>query len=33
VLANERVLRLIQRWGSLAILLMACVWLIERLAG
>ena len=33
VLANERVVRLIQRWGSLAILLMACVWLIERLAG
>lgn len=33
VLANERVVRLIQRWGSLAILLMACVWLIERLAS
>lgn len=33
VLGNARVVQAIQRWGSLAILLMACVWLIERLAG
>ena len=33
VLGNERVVRLIQRWGSLGILLMACVWLGERLLG
>lgn len=33
VLGNERVVRAIQRWGSLAILLMACVWLTERLTG
>lgn len=33
VLSNERVVRLIQRWGSVGILLMACVWLAERLLG
>jgi hypothetical protein len=33
VLSNERVVRLIQRWGSIGILLMACVWLGERLLG
>lgn len=33
VLSNERVVRAIQRWGSLLILLIACVWLIERLAS
>ena len=33
VLGNERVVRLIQRWGSLGILLMACVWLGERVLG
>lgn len=33
VLGNARVVQAIQRWGSLAILLMASVWLIERLAG
>ena len=33
VLGNERVVRLIQRWGSIGILLMACVWLAERLLG
>ncbi len=33
VLGNARVVQVIQRWGSLAILLMACLWLIERLAG
>jgi hypothetical protein len=33
VLSNERVVRLIQRWGSLGILLMACVWLGERVLG
>lgn len=33
LLGNERVVRAIQRWGSLAILLVACVWLVERLAG
>lgn len=33
VLNNERVIRLIQRWGSISILLMACVWLAERLLG
>jgi len=33
VLSNERVVRLIQRWGSISILLMACVWLGERLLG
>lgn len=33
VLINERVVRAIQRWGSLLILLIACVWLIERLAS
>ena len=33
VLSNKRVVRLIQRWGSLGILLMACVWLGERLLG
>ena len=33
VLHKARVVRLIQRWGSLAILLMACVWLVERLIG
>ena len=33
VLSNERVVRLIQRWGSLGILLMACVWLAERVLG
>lgn len=33
VLNNEHVVRLIQRWGSISILLMACVWLAERLLG
>ncbi len=33
VLSNERVVRLIQRWGSIGILLMACVWLGERVLG
>lgn len=33
VLNNERVIRLIQRWGSISILLMACVWLAERVLG
>lgn len=33
VLSNERVVRLIQRWGSVGILLMACVWLGERVLG
>jgi hypothetical protein len=33
VLSNERVVRLIQRWGSISILLMACVWLGERVLG
>jgi hypothetical protein len=33
MLGNERVIRLIQRWGSLGILLMACVWLGERVLG
>ena len=33
VLSNERVVRLIQRWGSIGILLMACVWLAERVLG
>ncbi len=33
VLGNERVTRLIQRWGSMGILLMACVWLGERVLG
>jgi hypothetical protein len=33
VLSNERVVMLIQRWGSLGILLMACVWLAERVLG
>ncbi len=33
VLGNERVIKLIQRWGSLGILLMACVWLGERVLG
>jgi hypothetical protein len=33
VLSNERVVRLIQRWGSISILLMACVWLAERVLG
>jgi len=33
VLSNERVVSLIQRWGSISILLMACVWLAERLLG
>jgi hypothetical protein len=33
VLSNERVVKLIQRWGSIGILLMACVWLAERVLG
>ena len=33
MLGNDRVIRLIQHWGSLGILLMACVWLGERLLG
>jgi hypothetical protein len=33
VLSNERVVRLIQRWGSISILLIACVWLAERVLG
>lgn len=33
VLSNERVVRLTQRWGSIGILLMACVWLGERVLG
>lgn len=33
VLHNTQWVRKIQRWGSLAILLMACVWLVERLLG
>jgi hypothetical protein len=33
VLSNARVVRLIQRWGSIGILLMACVWLAERVLG
>jgi hypothetical protein len=33
VLRNERVVRLIQRWGSISILLIACVWLAERVLG
>ena len=33
VLSNARVIKLIQRWGSISILLMACVWLAERLLG
>ena len=33
VLSNERMVSLIQRWGSISILLMACVWLAERLLG
>ena len=32
-LGREQVVRLIQRWGSVAILLMACGWLVERLMG
>jgi hypothetical protein len=33
VLHNAQWVRKIQRWGSLAILLMASVWLVERLLG
>lgn len=33
VLRRERVVSLIQRWGSLGILLMACGWLVERVVG
>lgn len=33
VLSNESVVKLIQRWGSIGILLMACVWLAERVLG
>jgi hypothetical protein len=33
VLGNARVVRLIQRWGSISILLVACIWLAERLLG
>jgi len=33
VLSKERVVKLIQRWGSIGILLMACVWLAERVLG
>lgn len=33
VLGSERVVGLIQRWGSVGILLMACGWLVERVMG
>ncbi|MEY3720652.1 MAG: hypothetical protein RL618_1171, partial [Pseudomonadota bacterium] len=33
VLNRERVLGLIQRWGSAGILLIACGWLVERVVG
>lgn len=33
VLNRERVLGLIQRWGSVGILLIACGWLVERVVG
>ncbi len=33
VLRRERLVSLIQRWGSVAILLMACVWLVERVTA
>ncbi len=33
VLGRERAVAMIQRWGSVGILLIACVWLVERVAG
>lgn len=33
VLNHAHWIQRIQRWGSVAILLMACVWLVERLSG
>jgi len=33
VLRRERVVSLIQRWGSVGILLMAWGWLVERVVG
>ncbi len=33
VLGRERVVGVIQRWGSVGILLMACVWLVQRVVG
>ncbi|MFM8466307.1 MAG: HupE/UreJ family protein [Oxalobacteraceae bacterium] len=33
VLHRERAVSLIQRWGSVGILLMACGWLVERMVG